>query len=229
MGRSVPEGSLWAGLSQPWQTAVEQAWAAYCAGSIPIGACITACITRGDEETVIGVGRNHTRDVPAGWGGEEYHPLAHAEMMALIELDVNSVVDVHDLVLYTTMEPCPLCLGAWYMSGIRHLRYAARDPYAGAVDTLGTTWYWSRKAVTVQGPVAVLENLMTAWNFAHFAETRPELVGSEFWARGAGVLPVGVTAGEALCAAGVLMRLREAGAAVSEVVAETAGWVGGSE
>ncbi|MHB8947302.1 MAG: cytidine/deoxycytidylate deaminase family protein [Bacillota bacterium] len=54
---------------------------------------------------------------------------------------------------YSSMEPCPMCLGAFYMSGLRALRYAAPDPWAGAVDLLGATPYMSRKAIRVErGP-----------------------------------------------------------------------------
>jgi hypothetical protein len=32
---------MWEQLSQPWQVCLEEAWTAYCAGNIPIGAAIT--------------------------------------------------------------------------------------------------------------------------------------------------------------------------------------------
>jgi tRNA(Arg) A34 adenosine deaminase TadA len=38
--------------------------------------------------------------------------LAHAEINALIALGVHGDKR-HELALYTTVEPCPLCLGAF--------------------------------------------------------------------------------------------------------------------
>jgi len=32
--------TLWEGLDLPWQACVAEAWAAFCAGSLPIGAVI---------------------------------------------------------------------------------------------------------------------------------------------------------------------------------------------
>ena len=42
-------------------------------------------------------------------------------------------------IVYTTTEPCPLCMGALYMSGVRGLRFTSRDPWAGSANLLGTT------------------------------------------------------------------------------------------
>jgi hypothetical protein len=50
------------------------------------------------------------------------------------------------------MEPCPLCMGAFYMSSVRTLHFAARDPYAGSTNLLGTTPYLSRKPIRVIVP-----------------------------------------------------------------------------
>jgi len=43
-------------------------------------------------------------------------------------------------------------MGAFYMSGIRTLYYASRDPYAGSTDIVGKTWYLNVKPVKVYGP-----------------------------------------------------------------------------
>ena len=32
---------MWADLTLPWQACLEQAWIAYCSGTIPIGAVVT--------------------------------------------------------------------------------------------------------------------------------------------------------------------------------------------
>ena len=88
--------------------------------------------------------------------------LAHAELNALLALKADRQTR-HAASLYTTTEPCPLCLGAFYMSGVRTLHYAAREPFAGSTNLLGTTPYLSRKPIKVYGPADPdLEALVTA-------------------------------------------------------------------
>jgi hypothetical protein len=52
-------------------------------------------------------------------------------------------------------------MGMFYMSGVRTLYFAARDPWAGSVNLLGTTPYLSRKPIKVFGPERVLEFVIT--------------------------------------------------------------------
>jgi guanine deaminase len=52
-------------------------------------------------------------------------PTAHAEVLAIRK--AASVLKSHDLgecTLYTTCEPCPMCLGAIYWAGIKKVVYA---------------------------------------------------------------------------------------------------------
>jgi guanine deaminase len=52
-------------------------------------------------------------------------PTAHAEVVAIRE--ASSVLKSHDLsgcTLYTSCEPCPMCLGAIYWAGIKKVVYA---------------------------------------------------------------------------------------------------------
>ena len=77
--------------------------------------------------------------------------LAHAELNALLELKL-STAEIHSHTIYTTLEPCPLCMGAIYMSGVRTLYYASPDTYAGSTDLLGKTWYLAHKPIQVFGP-----------------------------------------------------------------------------
>jgi guanine deaminase len=53
-------------------------------------------------------------------------PTAHAEILAIRE--AAGILGTHDLsgcVLYTSCEPCPMCLGAIYWSGIERVVFAA--------------------------------------------------------------------------------------------------------
>ena len=97
-------------------------------------------------KTILSRGRNR-RHEPQGAGNFiSGSRLAHAEINALILLPEDHP-DRHNWILYTTMEPCPLCIGAIYMIGIRQFHYATRDPWAGSVNLLGATPYMSRKKI----------------------------------------------------------------------------------
>ena len=133
-------------LTPPWQACLEEAWSAYCAGCVPVGA-----VEADDAGLVISRGRNriweHQGEANTLYG----YALAHAEINALACLPADGK-DRHSLSLYTTLEPCPLCMGALYMSGLRQLHFAARDAYAGSADMLGATPYLSRKPIRVFSP-----------------------------------------------------------------------------
>lgn len=53
-------------------------------------------------------------------------PTAHAEVLAIRK--AAAILGTHDLsdcVLYTSCEPCPMCLGAVYWAGIKKVVYAS--------------------------------------------------------------------------------------------------------
>jgi guanine deaminase len=53
-------------------------------------------------------------------------PTAHAEIMAIRKACKSAGThDLSDCTLYTSCEPCPMCLGAIYWSGIRKVFYAS--------------------------------------------------------------------------------------------------------
>jgi tRNA(adenine34) deaminase len=217
----------WEALPLPWQAALDEAWQAYGSGSLPIGAVITDARGR-----LIGRGRNRIADraspPPAqGRAVVAAHELAHAEINALLSLhyvyaNKGEDDDPHGWVMYATMEPCPACMGMFYMSGLRELHYAARDPYAGSVNLLGATPYLSRKPIRVSGPHPALETLSTAITLAWSLENEPKN-SSQFvrdWMRP--ILPQGVALGERLHERGGLRVLRESGASAAEMVARVA-------
>ena len=110
---------MWEALSKPWQACVEQAWEAYCAGSIPIGAVIVDM-----DGAVIVRARNRIFEngrLPFGAKNKE---VMHAEIQAIHALD-DSQVPPGTAELYTTTEPCPMCLGALYWARVERLYYAA--------------------------------------------------------------------------------------------------------
>ena len=163
---------MWENLSLQWQAALEMAWEAYCAGTIPIGAVIADA-----EGNIYARGRNRIFDTSAPERQVCKNELAHAELNALLSLTL-SYDECKKVALYTTMEPCPLCMGALYMSDVKTVHYAAREPWAGSTNLLGTTPYLSRKNFRVFAPVdPLLETSLTAI-----------FVESELRKRGEGIL-----------------------------------------
>ncbi len=155
----------WDDLSKPWQAALSEAWTAYCAGSLPIG-----CAIADREDNILFTGRNrlHEDDPPHGLLAGNH--LAHAEMNALAPLRKQSI-DPKQCVLYTTMEPCPMCTGAIRMTHIGAVHYAARDPVAGSIGLLDATPFMRRGGITVTGPVqSQLETFSVALTIAAFLE-----------------------------------------------------------
>jgi len=225
--------NLWDRLSPTWQACLDEAWRAYAAGSVPIGAIVTD-----GQGRIIGRGRNRIGDraLTLPHAGRvngparavvAFHDLAHAELNALLSLNyahenATDADNPHRWVLYTTMEPCPLCLGAFYMSGLRELHYAARDPYAGSVNLLGTTPYLSRKPIRVVGPHPELEIISAAlsveWSMVRESDNRSQFV-RDHWRV---VLPASVALGERLFERQVISELQARQASVSDMVARVA-------
>jgi tRNA(adenine34) deaminase len=148
-------GNFWQSLTPSWQVCLEEACQAICAGSLPIGAVVTDA-----QEAILSRGRNRRHDPRSSDGFVSGSKLAHAELNALIALPEDDS-GRHSWILYTTTEPCPLCMGAFYMSGLRQLHYASYDPWAGSVDLLGATPYMNHKSIQAYGPPREdLENII---------------------------------------------------------------------
>lgn len=163
---TAPPG--FAALPSPWQACLRQAHEAFLNGSLPIGAAIVDA-----NGEIIAVGRNrlaepHT-DAPH-LPGTPYltgTPLAHAEINALLQMGYDRP-DPRPT-LYTTTEPCPLCMGAARMAGVGRVVFAARDVWAGAASMAESVPYLARLGPTVEGPEPQLEEPLVAWLLAHDA------------------------------------------------------------
>ncbi len=93
------------------------------AGDVPIGAVVV------HEDEVIAVAGNRRE--------QDQDPTAHAEILALREAGRQlSSWRLNDCVLYITLEPCPMCMGACINARIGRLVFACRDPKAGAASSL---------------------------------------------------------------------------------------------
>jgi tRNA(adenine34) deaminase len=160
---------MWESLSRPWQAALEMTWEAYCNGTTPIGAVIVDA-----DGNIISRGRNRIQDESLSAGQISSNNLAHAEINALLSLKLNRE-DARQSALYTTVEPCPLCMGALYMSDVKTLHFASRDPWAGSTNLLNATPYLSQKAIKVFAPYdTVLENVLVALNTEYMVHRRGE-------------------------------------------------------
>jgi len=186
----------WSDLQRPWQVCFEEAWSAYCSGSLPIGAAIFD-----QAGNLLARGRNHIFDDHVAPGQIGHNQLAHAELNSLLQIDRRNH-DLHTCAIYTSIEPCPLCMGAIYMSGVRTVHFGARDPYAGSTNLLGTTPYLSRKKVKVNAPAMqeleiLFLGLLVAAEHRRKRQTGWELFETVVSAWRA-VCPAGVAFGEVL-------------------------------
>ena len=105
------------------RVALEEARAAFDQGEVPIGAVVVLA----DEV----IGRGHNRTAQSG------QPFEHAEMRAL--WDATRSAGVHALeeaVLYSTIEPCVMCIGAVILARIPKVVFGAREPRTGACESI---------------------------------------------------------------------------------------------
>ena len=145
----------WTSVQPIWQRCLELAWEAHLEGSNPIAAVITD-----SEGQVISTGKSAVKATLSNVHSSNCE-IAHAEVNALLGLDnrIHTKQKANEYTLYVTLEPCPLCFGALYMSDIGKLAFAARDRFGGSTNLLGKTPYLSRKHTEVTGPVNFLEHV----------------------------------------------------------------------
>lgn len=103
--------------------ALAEATAAKEAGEVPVGAVI---IKNGE---LIATGQNYNL--------RDHDPSAHAEIVALRA--AGNVLANHRLEgceMYVIIEPCAMCAGALVHARLARLVYGAKDPKAGAVESV---------------------------------------------------------------------------------------------
>lgn len=134
---------MWNKLDRPWKESISLAWDAYKKGTIPIG-----CVVINKEGEIISKGQNQIFDL-AGESPLAGTNMAHAEMNALFGLNETKHPDIRSYILYTTMEPCPMCFGTAVMMNIRNIYYAADDGFAGATSLNQKLDYIKRKNINI--------------------------------------------------------------------------------
>jgi tRNA(adenine34) deaminase len=119
--------------------ALAEARAAGEAGEYPIGAVVAL------DGKVISRGRSRQRALRS--------QLAHAELEAL-QRGGDAVWERHDdAVLFTTVEPCPLCLGAAVMADVPHIVFAHPDPAVQSALIVDRVPYVAAHIETYRGGV----------------------------------------------------------------------------
>lgn len=214
----------WDELDSGWQTAFENAWSAYRENTIPIGAAIQN--EQGEIAAAAHNGIFSAADSEMLRGSNQivHHKLAHAEINAILQLNEDEHPGIRHYVLTTMMEPCPLCFGAIVMGSIRHVRFAARDSYAGATFYAKFHEYIKNKNIRIEGPFENLEEIQIAVQTCFELEHNPTHCAPALWAWEKDC-PYGVITGRSLFRDKVLHQLKQNGAETPEVFNRIAGMV----
>lgn len=119
--------------------ALAEANAAGEAGEYPIGAVVAV------DGAVISRGRSRQRELRS--------QLAHAELEAL-QRGGEVLWERHDdAVLFSTVEPCPLCLGAAVMADVPHIVFAHPDRGVQSAEIIERVPYVRSHIETYRGGV----------------------------------------------------------------------------
>jgi tRNA(Arg) A34 adenosine deaminase TadA len=166
----------WHELDEPWRAALELAWEAYLAGTIPVGSVVVDA-----EGNIVARGRNRIFEPPGhGVSGSR---LAHAEVEALAQLPATE--RYRDHVLYSALEPCLLCTAATLLSTVGRIEYATIDPFGGACNGTIDTAHWQRSAPEIGPPLGgwpgkLSAALQGAFWLAHIEHRRADEILDDF-------------------------------------------------
>jgi len=127
-------------LEKPWQIALNAMWQSHLNGSFCVGA--VAVDTNGE---IIAVGQNKGNE-----GIYDNYTMAHAEMDALWQIKYFDHPNIREYTFYSTLEPCPMCMGSITMSNFRNLRVILQDPFAGSTYLCRYDDYIGSKQINVK-------------------------------------------------------------------------------
>ncbi len=119
-------------IDQYWMSqAVQLAKRAAHEGEVPVGALLVA------DGALISRAYNQRERLKS--------PLGHAEILCIHRASrIKNNWRLEKMTLYVTLEPCLMCSGTILQARIPRLVYGAKDPKAGAVDSLYETLSDSR-------------------------------------------------------------------------------------
>jgi tRNA(adenine34) deaminase len=151
---------------------LDQAWQALLRGNVPVGAVV---LDR--TGTIIATGQNMVYSgAPASLDTTPHYLasslLAHAEVNALAGLTPER--RYADCELVSSLEPCPLCMGAVVQATVGRVCYLGADPFNGAAALRITTRYTSRVPLALSGPREdAAGRLAAGLHVAFFLRRRP--------------------------------------------------------
>lgn len=119
--------------------ALAQAEEAGLAGEVPIGAVLVL------DGEIIARGRAHHHEYKS--------QISHAELNTLLHGGEKLWTDFKRAILFTTVEPCPMCLGAAVMADVPHIIYALNDAVVHSKKTLEANPYVRRHIKSYFGGV----------------------------------------------------------------------------
>lgn len=143
--------------------ALEQARIAMAFGEVPVGAVVVS-----EQGNVIGVGHNAPRT--------QHDPCAHAEVTALRAAAQHlGNYRLERCMLYVTLEPCMMCLGAIINARIARVVYGAAEPRTGMIESRANlaAQPWFSPRPSVEGGVLAVPARRLLKQF--FAERRAKM------------------------------------------------------
>src|ERR1043165_8791122 len=132
-------------LEKFMREALLEAEAAGQAGELPMGAVLVI------DGEIISRGRASHQ--------QRKNQLSHAELNALLNGGERLWSDYKRAILFTTVEPCPMCLGAVVMADVPHIIFAKHDQVVQSKLSIETNPYIRRHIKSYFG--GVLENEST--------------------------------------------------------------------
>ena len=119
--------------------ALELAAQAGDAGEVPIGAVVVL------DGSAAGEGANRTR--------RDGIVHAHAELVALAEAEQRlGDYRLDDAVVYVTVEPCLMCIGAIHQARVRRVVYGVAEPKFGALGSrFDLAGHEALRRITIEG------------------------------------------------------------------------------
>jgi tRNA(Arg) A34 adenosine deaminase TadA len=124
--------------------ALAEADAAGQASELPIGAVLVL------DGEVIARGRARHKEIKS--------QISHAELNALLDGGDKLWTGFRRTVLFTTVEPCPMCLGAVVMADVPHVVYALHDENVKSKMTIEANPYVRRHIKSYFGGVLEAES-----------------------------------------------------------------------
>ena len=105
------------------ETAISEAQKAFLQGEIPVGCVIVK------NGKIIARTHNTTQ--------KNKNSVCHAEMNAIMQaIEVTGEKDLRDCDVYVTLEPCPMCAGAFINLKVKRLFIGAPEPKSGCFGSV---------------------------------------------------------------------------------------------